>query len=335
MEGRTVDGAIRLPPEARQRLHAPRGIGRPTADGLDLTWIEAAYLALRGDLVAVDGTAATGLLATPPDDDALDRLLVYRDLRERGYYLAPAYRPGATPGAVALEVRPRGAEPTADAVEYHVRLAREGGTVPVDGLDPGAVAVVDDEAEVTYLEVTDADPGSEQPAVDVPPSRGVLAGGRVLVNDPAQALHRRWFYGRHLGDDRLVLSLPEAAYLARSDCLHIDGGVETIVERGRATEGAAFDRRAGVYAALRDRGLVPRSGLKFGADFRVYEAIEDASQPGHSALLVDVHPADGAVPIRSLSRAVRLATGVRKRHLVAAVDPSGHITWRTVDRLTP
>ncbi|MFP4591053.1 MAG: tRNA-intron lyase [Halobacteriales archaeon] len=337
MEGRTVDGAIRLPPEARQQFHEPRGVGRPTADGLELTWVEAAYLALRGDLTAVDGGDAADVLTSPPDDAALDRLLVYRDLRDRGYYLAPTYPPGTTPapGAVALEVRPRGAEPTGDAVAHHVRVLREGASVAVEALEPGTLAIVDDEAEVTYLEVEAADPRDDQPPLEVAPVRGVLAGGRVLVGEPPAALHRRWFLGSTLGDDRLALSLPEAAYLAGADRLVIDGGAEAIAERGRAIEGASFDRRARVYASLRERGLVPRSGLKFGADFRVYGAIEDAAEPGHSRLLVEVVPADATLPVRSLSRAVRLATGVRKRHVVATVDADGDIAWRGVGRLTP
>lgn len=337
MEARRVEGTIHLGSEARRRFYDPRGIGRPRGDGLALTWVEAVYLLLRGDLDALDGADARAVLADPPDPGAVARLLTYRDLRDRGYYLATAYEPGETPatGAIALLVRPRGSSPTGEAVAHRVRVVTEETTLPVDSLDPGAVAVVDDEAEVTYLDVADEPPSGDQPPYDGPPFSGTLAGDRVLVEEPPPALHGRSFFGAYLDGDLLALNPLEARHLVRAGHLDLDGGSDAPAEAASGRSSPAFDRRARVYADLRRRGVVPRSGLKFGADFRVYDAIESAGAPGHSRWLVDVRSTADATSSVRLSRSVRLATGVRKAHAIAAVDGDGTVTWRTVERLTP
>lgn len=336
MEARRVDGVIRLGPQARQQFYDARGIGRPHGDGLALAWVEAAYLLVRGDLEAVDGTDVSAFLSNPPDPGALARLVTYRDLRDRGYYLAVAYPPGEPPatGEPALHVRPRGASPTGDAVAHRLRVVTEGATVALNDLDPGALAVVDDEAEVTYLGIDDTAPTGEHPPYAGPSFHATLSGDRAIAVDPPSAVHDRAFFGRFLADEYLVLNLLEASHLLARDHLDIPGGASAVTSRARASIGETFDARAAVYDTLREQGLIPRSGLKFGATFRVYDAIESAQDPGHSRLLVDVHAAEESVPVQSLSRAVRLATGVRKTHVLAIRDGEA-IRWRQVERLTP
>lgn len=333
------DGAIHLGPGARQRFYEPQGVGHPVGDGLAVGWVEAAYLLLRGDLESVDGRGARAFLAEPPDPGAFARLAAYRDLRDRGYYLALAYPPGepAPLGAEALSVRPRGASPTGDQVVHRMRVVTEATTLGVTDVVPGAVAIVDDETEVTYLDVGDEVPAGAQSPYAGPECRGRLVGDRVLAEDPPSALYDRSFYGTYLDEDRtdLVLNLLEARRLVDAGWLHLEPEPGEDPDRGGPLDDAASGTRARVYSTLRERGTVPRSGLKFGADFRVYEAIDSAADPGHSRYLVDVRSSGETVSIRSLSRAVRLATGVRKTHVLAVVDPEGAITWRPIERLTP
>ena len=134
------------------------------------------------------------------------------------------------------------------------------------------------------------------------------------------------------------LSLVEGAYLAARGALSLPGdrGVEALLERGRDVEGARFDRRLRAYSALRDRGAVPKTGFKFGADFRVYREVTDVDDLGHSEFLVRVVPLDAAFAPRDLALDVRLAHGVRKR-MVFALDAVNEdtIRWRAVSRLTP
>lgn len=345
MEGHWADGEVIVGGSARQRFYDARGYGRPTDDGgVALAPVEAAHLLYRGDLEAVDGQAFPAFLADAARDGAGDlvaRFLVYADLRERGFYLAlPAATSASVPAETDFVVFERGAGPPDGAVAYVLRVVGERATVAASTLGDGVVAVVDEESEVTYLE-------TDRPTVEggsdfVPPAfTGTVLSERVVAWDPPDALYRTGFYGRPMGsrEETTVgahqLSLVEAAYLADIGALTVYGGPTAVRERGRAVEGERFDRRRVVYAALREAGAVPKTGFKFGADFRVYDTVESVESLGHSERLVRVIPTDHVFSPRELALDVRLAGGVRKQMVFAVVDAAGDVTWLSVSRLTP
>jgi len=128
--------------------------------------------------------------------------------------------------------------------------------------------------------------------------------------------------------------LLEAAYLAEQGALSVDGGADAIGIRGRSAEGDRFDRRRAVYRTLRERGVVPKTGFKFGADFRTYDSVEHVDDLGHSELLVRALPAGVERSPREIALDVRLAHGVRKRMIFALVSGDS-VRWLSVGRLTP
>jgi tRNA-intron endonuclease, archaea type len=75
-----------------------------------------------------------------------------------------------------------------------------------------------------------------------------------------------------------------------------------------------FEEKYVIYKDLRDKGYVPRPGLKFGADFVVYE-----KGPGleHSPFIVHVLPQKSKLTAIDMVRAGRLATSVRKKFVIA------------------
>ncbi|MEF8831787.1 MAG: tRNA-intron lyase, partial [Halobacteriales archaeon] len=131
------------------------------------------------------------------------------------------------------------------------------------------------------------------------------------------------------------LSLLEAAYLAARGAVDLPAGYDSVVAAGREVEGDRFDRRLRAYAALRERGVVPKTGFKFGADFRTYADLTSVEDLGHSGRLVRVLDADHAFVPRDLALDVRLAHGVRKEMTFALVPPEGDVDWLAVRRLTP
>ncbi|MFB6106041.1 MAG: tRNA-intron lyase [Halobacteriaceae archaeon] len=345
MQGTCEEGVVLVGGDARQRFYDARGYGRPGDDGLELAPVEAAHLLYRGDLEAVDGMGFREYLASVAHLGP--RFLVYKDLRDRGFYLSPA-REGwvADPEGVDLVVYPRGSGPWDDAVAYRVRTVAERDRVPASSLDGVVLAVVDEESEITYFETGTPDFESG-PTVETEPVAATLLDDRVVAWAPPAALHRRGFFGQPL-DDRdhregeapLQLSLLEAAYLAAEGRLAVAGAdpgetLERLVDRGRAVEGDRFDRRLRAYRALRDRGLTPKTGFKFGADFRVYEGVESVDSLGHALYLVRVLPPDFAFSPRDLALDVRLAHGVRKRMIFARDTANGEIDWLSASRLTP
>ncbi|MFB6304037.1 MAG: tRNA-intron lyase, partial [Haloferacaceae archaeon] len=329
MEGRLrdegPDATVVVGGDARQRFHDARGYGRPL-DGnrIALAPVEAAHLLFRGDLDAVaagkDRLAFRDLLVRT---GVVLEFVVYKDLRDRGFYLSPAREDWVDADASGADfvVYPRGKGPGDGAVAHRIRVLGEREPVPLASLGEVVLAVVDEEGELTYLDTDhataageDGPGGGRSPLPDA--VEASLLADRALVWDPPAALHEAAFYGQRLAgrsaeEGPLQVSLVEAAYLARHGALALEEAA--VVERGREVEGERFDRRLTAYAALRDAGSVPKSGFKFGADFRVYDEFESLDEMGHSDRLVRVvEPDHEAVP-RDLSLDVRLAGGVRKR----------------------
>jgi tRNA-intron endonuclease len=334
MNARTTGrGGVRLEGNARERFYDSRGYGEPDGDSLVLAPVEAAHLLWREDLEHVDGLGLQAFLASEPG--LTIRFLVYKNLRDRGFYLAPAERWfDHPPAGVDFAVFPRGQGPWGDEVEYRVRVVGERDNVPVSALGTATLAVVDEESEITYLG-TDRREVTGSSRVDLPGEvPATLLGDRVAVPDAPDELYERGFYGQPLdrndGTHDLQLSLVEAAHLA-GDVLEL--GSERVVEMGHEVEGDRFDRRLRIYRDLRERGVVPKTGFKFGADFRTYADVETVEDLGHSELLVRVLPEEHVFEPRDLALDVRLAHGVRKTMVYAVVGEG--VEFRSVERLTP
>jgi len=162
---------------------------------------------------------------------------------------------------------------------------------------------------------------------------GVLIGLRVVIFDLefSRKLYFNGYYGKPLAvpkpdksfNSPLELSLIEAAYLSEKNhiiVLDLDGrelGAEEILSIG-SKHIPRINLLYIVYKDLRDKGYVVRSGMKFGADFALYE-----KGPGidHAPFGVEVfslkeHRFD---PI-DIVRMGRLLHSVRKKLILALVD---------------
>ncbi|WP_256546215.1 tRNA-intron lyase [Halobellus inordinatus] len=371
MDGTLVDGVVRVGGDARQRFYDARGYGRPLdRNRIELAPVEAAHLLSRDDLDAVvdeserDGDRL-GFREFLVRTGATLRFAVYKDLRDRGFYLSPTREawPGVDADVAAADsdvdfvVYPRGKGPWDDAVAYRIRVAGEREAVRAASLGGVVLAVVDEDGELTYFE-TDAAPAIGEGAAEAPDGSGAGSGegadtsdtglpaavdadlldDRVVCYATAEDLYEAHFYGQRLfgrnaDSGPLQLSLVEGAYLAQRGVVDVDPAA--VVDLGRDVEGERFDRRLRAYAALRDRGVVPKSGFKFGADFRVYEEFTDVDSLSHSTDLVRVVAPDHTFYPRDLSLDVRLAGGVRKRMVFALTAANGEIDWLSVARLTP
>lgn len=358
MNGTLHDDRIAVGGDAKQRYYDGRGYGRPIGGNeIELSRVEAAHLLFRGDLEAVvTDTGATLSFksfftqSARTDSGFAQRFLVYADLRDRGFYLSPALDgwPGEdTNEAVDFTVYPRGKGPTDTAVKYRITVVGERKPIPAAELAGLVLAVVDEESELTYLE--SAEPSFDGSSLYDPETtiEGALIGDRVICWDAPEHVYETGFYGQPLSgraaiiDGAIQLSLVEAAGLASIDRLTLtditdsDDSYEAIVARGREVEGDRFDRRLTVYQTLRSNGVVPKTGFKFGADFRTYNNVESVSNLPHSEHLIRVVSPEHAFDPKELSLDVRLAGGVRKRMVFALTGANETITWLSVSRLTP
>ena len=322
MKGRLDEGGVRLGRDGLQ-LYEQSGYGRPGRDGLALSSVEALYLVHRGRIELPGETFDSLLLRFSADGHFLRTYLVYRDLRERGYVVQT--------GPHDFRVFRRGQRPGSGQSQYMVRVLSERDPIEFDRLVAEAtstahmrkshlLAVVDDEDELTYYEVklpTLAERESV-PLEDV--ARARRYGWAVIAGEGSGSGLERSGFGTRLDDRRLKLAPVEALYLLEGGQLRLDDGGGP-VEDYRVEVGAIDSEapeKAAVYAHLRDRGYVPRTGYKFGHHYRVYVAGRT-----HSEMLVHALPGGASLPMSVISRSVRLAHSVKKKMLFGCLHSEG------------
>jgi len=335
-----VDDAviIRDPKEASQ-VYNKGYYGYPQPGGaLEVDLMEAAYLLesqrlevhREGKQVSFSELIARASAASRDFDV---KYIVYRDLRQRGYVVK------GDGGEFDFRVFPRGGTPSSSSTKYWIKAISERSLFNIASffreIDRSEkkrkellIAIVDEEGDITYYRPARSTPSGafrkEAPGRQV---EGFLMEDRVMVFDErdAEGLYKEGFYGKRLGK-MLQLSLIEAAYL-------LDEGrllVRFITSRRKITpEGfkrrAAkyqpdFDLRLRAYKDLRSRGLIVKTGFKYGSHFRVYEGDPERF---HAKYLVHAVPQDYKTMWPEVSRAVRLAHGVKKDILFGRVLRQG------------
>jgi tRNA-intron endonuclease len=165
---------------------------------------------------------------------------------------------------------------------------------------------------------------------DVIPTK--LVNNRVVIFNPIHASYmyvKEKFFGSPLGINKprleyfnkpSELSLVEAYYLLRKGRISIyDAEKDKYLTLQEFFDFAndyhlKFEEKFTIYQDLREKGYIPRPGLKFGADFVVYR-----KGPGleHSPFIVHVLPHDSNLTAVDMVRAGRLATSVRKNFVIA------------------
>jgi len=155
---------------------------------------------------------------------------------------------------------------------------------------------------------------------------------RVIVFNPLYASYlyvKKGFFGSPLGINKprleyfskpSELSLIEANYLLEKNEITIFDVKENKDLSPKEFYKLAknihhkFEEKYIIYKDLREKGYIPRPGLKFGADFVVYK-----KGPGleHSLFMVHVLPHDSEITAIDMVRAGRLATSVRKKFVIA------------------
>lgn len=352
LTGRFEENKVRMGPESRKDLYEQGYFGKPSGKGLDLSLVEAVYLLDRSRILVL------------PDDADKDRkwlsykdlfqkssarekgfefrYVVYKDLRERGYYIQP--------GRPDFRVYPRGGHPGKTPAEFYVYVLSERMPVPLkEFLEPVRlagqmrkrlmVAVVDEESDITFYEAREKSMIGKMGKSEGG-GKATLLEDRVALWDEvaSENLHHSGFYGKHVGG-RLQLSLVESAYLLEKGAISIadrEGKPldhEEFRKRAKKVE-EGFDAKYQVYKDLRDKGLVVKTGFKFGTHFRVYKQIEAPDKAPHSEYLVHTLPEDYVFPLPVLSRAVRLAHSVRKEMVFAYPEGNG-VKYLEIRRLRP
>ncbi len=336
LSGKLIENAVILGKDAIEELHDRSFYGTSKNNILKLSLPESAYLIYLGKInVQFEGKELDFeqffLKASSLVKNFELFYIVYKDLRGRGYYIQPT--------EMDFRVYPRGGHPGKKNTEFLVYVTSE--RIPLlfselkknletaDNLKKRLVmAIVDEESDLTYYEVKKIIPsGSYKLIPGKSLSKASLLEDRCIVwdSDASSALHNEGFFGKMMDEGHLQLSLIESSYLLNNGILEIEKRnhkrLDFVEFTGLASEiESDFTIKYKVYEKLRNSGLVPKTGFKFGTHFRVYKNFENLSSVTHSDYLVHAIEHGHVFSLQQLSRAVRLAIQVRKEMIYAAVD---------------
>jgi tRNA-intron endonuclease len=337
MPGELVDDSVMIRDEKEASQIYNRGFyGYPLSGGaLELDMLEACYLLETGRMEILRAhkplTFSDMIKLSASSCDGFEiHYIVYRDLRQRGYVVKP------DSGEFDFRVFPRGGTPTTSQTKYWVLAVAERSLFDVTSFLEEMVrsertrkelllAIVDEEGDITYYKASRSGP-SGRPTDEsvIPRTEATLFEDRVLVLDENQAegLYRHGFYGKKLGK-ALQLSLIETAYLMGEGNITVRGpsssrkiNLSGLVRKAMKIQ-PDFELRLRAYSDMRKRGLIVKTGFKYGAHFRVYDADPEKH---HAKLLVHAVPEDYKAMWPEVSRAVRLAHGVKKDILFGRVS---------------
>ncbi len=320
------------------RLYTRGSYGYPrSGGGVDLDLIEAAYLLECGRLEVLDGRKSIGfpelfMHSASISEDFDIRYLVYRDFRQRGFVVKNET------GGFDLSVFPRGKTLSNSRPEYYVKAVSERSSFEISDLIRQVrdaegrkrsvlYAVVDEEGDVTYYKMSLRDPLGNIPVAGMKrPAKGRLVRDRIFVYDAedAENLRTLGYFGKTVGPF-MQLSLVEGCYLASKGKLDVTGPSGEPMSDGELEAFSAsvqdgFRIRLQVYDDLRERGLVAKSGFKYGNHFRAYTESPDDC---HARYLVHAIKDGGIKTWPEVSKTVRLSGGVKKEILFGRVSENG------------
>lgn len=257
--------------------------------------------------------------------------MVYRDLRQRGFVVK------METGMYDMSVFPRGMTMSNSRPLYMVKAVSERTAIEISQFIDEATdvkgrkkqllyGVVDEEGDLTYYNMFVKDPaGKVFPARPQRKPEGILIRDRVFVFDleDAEALRSEGFFGQILSG-ALQLSLIECCYLLGKGRMVLKNESDEPVDFDGLRDFASnlqdeFDNRLTVYSDLRERGLVVKTGFKYGTHFRVYEGSPDDC---HARYLVHAVSDRDLRMWPEISRTVRLSGGVKKEILFGRVHRS-------------
>ena len=333
MNGELIGDNVVLCGEAVSELYNTGYYGRPRGDKLELSLTEASYLLERAKITIVLDQNSLDFeeffkIASMRMENFELKYLVYKDLKERGYYIQPS--------ATDFRLYPRGRRPGETPAEYFVHVISERKPLSLAELTffmetaenvrkEILLAVVDEESEITFYEVKRIMMRGGMKLLDPVKEEATLLEDRVMIFDSelAHSLYHNGFFGKLL-EGRLQLSLVESAYLLKRRIIKIvdrNGHVLSLRKfTGVATKiEPTFRRKLNIYEDIRNNGMVVKTGFKFGSHFRVYKEIEPMKRLPHSEYLVHTIPDDHVFLLPEMSRAIRLAQSVRKQMVFAYI----------------
>jgi len=327
------------------RLYNKSNFGKPLTDNqLELNLLEGVFLLADEKIKIYSKKKEVSFrdlikLAAGQIPGFESKFLVFRDLRYRG--LAVKLYDEKT-FDLFIEKK-EGEEPHfiqvfSERYDFDVAKTKKSITTSKEKKGDLWFAIVDEEGDITYYDVSLIDIKGNIKKYKYEKDLGILLENRVLlINEKlSKLLLEKEFFGKPFGSG-LQLSLVEALYLMEIGVLDIKEKAigerlslkkfQSIISKSQPD----IKNRLFVFKDLKRRGLIVKTGFKFGAHFRAYSKKPDET---HAEYLVHVVSKGFKSVWSEMSRAVRLAHSVNKEIVFARIDVK-KIDYIRLGRLRP
>lgn len=177
-------------------------------------------------------------------------------------------------------------------------------------------AIVDEEGDLTYYDVSSIKPKGNIKKNKYGKIEGFFLEDRVIIFDEklSKKLFAKEFFGKPFGEG-IQISLVESVYLMKQGFLTISNLKKDVLNVFKKIQ-PDVELRCIVFSDLKNKGLIVKTGFKFGTHFRAY-----TKKPGetHAEYLVHGVEKNFRSSWAEISRAVRLAHSVNKEIFFARV----------------
>lgn len=148
----------------------------------------------------------------------------------------------------------------------------------------------------------------------------------------AYTLLKENFFGERI-NEKIIYSLPEAFFLFKNKKMVITQNKKELSEEEIIKKFSKIDKNFNlkykVFENLRKKGMILKSGIKYGSDFSVYEK---GKKPGktHSRWLLSIEPFSKKINWQEFILKNRVANSTKKKVILALQDETGNILYYEV-----
>jgi len=165
-----------------------------------------------------------------------------------------------------------------------------------------------------------------------------LLGTRIISSSAdAFTLCEKSCFGEKLAN-KIVYSSIESLFLLSEGKMVVFSGKKKLDEDSLAKKLKKFDKKIEtkslVYNNLRKKGYIPKTALKYGAEFRVYEK---GAKPGesHARWILYTVKENELISWHDFAAKNRIAHSVKKTLLIAIVDEEGDVSYYEIAWIKP
>ena len=333
------------------RLYTKSRFGTPLPDNqLRLSFIEAAFLIDEKKLVVFQKNKKISfdqliILAAKKDPSFETTYIIFQNLRNRGQqirlcketddftFTLQKKTDGETEKQCLIIAFSERAIPSLTNFKHLIAQAE-------NRQAEAWIAIADEEGDVTYYLLSEINLKGSIIAENYPPTKGFLLQDRVIIFDEKQAeiLHKNEFFGKPFGNG-LQLSLVEAAYLVNQQNLSIiDSETDNNIKKSVllslfSKQQPDINLRITLFNDLKQRGMLVKTGFKFGTHFRAYTQSPNKT---HAEYLIHAVSSSSPSSWSEISRAIRLAHSVNKTFAFAVIEKNNDaIRYISLSRLRP